>query len=147
MRSRRPNRSAPPSPGLASPNALSRSTAARKSTRLTSSPEISSLPLRDALPISLLMILARNDAITPPESIRTAFARAGEPKRLVEIDGSSEEHTSDLQSRDLLSSPTRRSSDLAVDDPRPKRCDHAARIDPQRLRQGWRAQTPCRDRR
>jgi pimeloyl-ACP methyl ester carboxylesterase len=38
-------------------------------------------------PRPLLMILARNDAITPPESIRSAFARAGEPKRLLEIDG------------------------------------------------------------
>jgi poly(3-hydroxyalkanoate) synthetase len=34
-----------------------------------------------------LIILARNDAITPAESIRSAFARAGEPKRLLEIDG------------------------------------------------------------
>ena len=38
-------------------------------------------------PRPLLMILARNDAIAPPESIRHAFARAGEPKRLLEIDG------------------------------------------------------------
>ena len=38
-------------------------------------------------PCPLLMILARNDAITPPDSIRDAFARAGEPKRLLEIDG------------------------------------------------------------
>jgi len=38
-------------------------------------------------PRPLLMILARNDAITPPDSIRDAFARAGEPKRLLEIDG------------------------------------------------------------
>jgi len=38
-------------------------------------------------PRQLLMILARNDAIAPPESIRDAFARAGEPKRLLEIDG------------------------------------------------------------
>ena len=38
-------------------------------------------------PRPLLMILARNDAITPPQSIRSAFARAGEPKRLLEIDG------------------------------------------------------------
>ena len=33
------------------------------------------------------MILGRNDAIAPPESIRSAYARAGEPKRLLEIDG------------------------------------------------------------
>ena len=33
------------------------------------------------------MILARNDAITPPDSIRDAFTRAGEPKRLLEIEG------------------------------------------------------------
>src|SRR6266567_4816713 len=38
-------------------------------------------------PRPLLMILARNDAIAPPDSIRDAFARAGEPKRLLEIDG------------------------------------------------------------
>jgi len=38
-------------------------------------------------PRPLLMILARNDAITPPESIRDAFSKAGEPKRLLEIDG------------------------------------------------------------
>lgn len=38
-------------------------------------------------PRPLLMILARNDVIVPPDSIRTAFARAGEPKRLLEIEG------------------------------------------------------------
>jgi len=38
-------------------------------------------------PRPLLMILARGDAIIPPASIRSAFARAGEPKRLLEIDG------------------------------------------------------------
>jgi len=38
-------------------------------------------------PRPLLMILARNDAIVPPDSIRSAFARAGEPKRLLELDG------------------------------------------------------------
>jgi uncharacterized protein len=38
-------------------------------------------------PRSLLMILARGDAIVPPASIRAAFARAGEPKRLLEIEG------------------------------------------------------------
>jgi uncharacterized protein len=38
-------------------------------------------------PRPLLMILARNDAIVPPDSIRSAFARAGEPKRLLEIEG------------------------------------------------------------
>src|SRR2546425_11623029 len=42
---------------------------------------------RSRPPRPLLMILARNDAIAPPESIRHAFARAGEPKRLLEIDG------------------------------------------------------------
>jgi len=35
----------------------------------------------------LLMILARNDVIVPPDSIRSAFARAGQPKRLLEIEG------------------------------------------------------------
>src|SRR5882757_9327904 len=39
-------------------------------------------------PRPLLMILARNDAIVPPDSIRSAFARAGEPKHLLEIAGS-----------------------------------------------------------
>src|SRR5712672_3078286 len=38
-------------------------------------------------PRPLLMILARGDAIIPPDSIRSAFARAGEPKRLIEIEG------------------------------------------------------------
>ena len=38
-------------------------------------------------PRPLLMILARNDVIVPPDSIRAAFARAGEPKRLLEIEG------------------------------------------------------------
>jgi len=38
-------------------------------------------------PRPLLMILARNDAIVPPDSIRQAFSRAGEPKRLMEIEG------------------------------------------------------------
>ena len=35
----------------------------------------------------LLMILARNDAVVPPDSTRSAFARAGEPKHLLEIEG------------------------------------------------------------
>jgi uncharacterized protein len=38
-------------------------------------------------PRPLLMILAKNDSISPPDSIRAAFARAGEPKRLVELEG------------------------------------------------------------
>jgi fermentation-respiration switch protein FrsA (DUF1100 family) len=38
-------------------------------------------------PRPLLMILARNDAIVPPDSNRKAFGRAGEPKRLLEIEG------------------------------------------------------------
>ena len=38
-------------------------------------------------PRPLLMILARNDAIVPPDSIRQAFVRAGTPKRLLEIEG------------------------------------------------------------
>ncbi|RWA53424.1 hypothetical protein AU476_13955 [Cupriavidus sp. UYMSc13B] len=38
-------------------------------------------------PRPLLMILAKGDAITPPDSIRAAYARAGEPKRLLEIEG------------------------------------------------------------
>jgi len=38
-------------------------------------------------PRPLLMILAKDDMITPPDSIRAAFARAGEPKRLLELEG------------------------------------------------------------
>jgi fermentation-respiration switch protein FrsA (DUF1100 family) len=38
-------------------------------------------------PRPLLMILARNDVISLPETIRNAFAGAGEPKRLLEIEG------------------------------------------------------------
>lgn len=38
-------------------------------------------------PTPLLMILATEDAWTPPDFIREAFARAGDPKRLVEIPG------------------------------------------------------------
>ncbi len=38
-------------------------------------------------PRPLLMILAKDDQITPPDSIRAAFARAGEPKRLLELEG------------------------------------------------------------
>jgi fermentation-respiration switch protein FrsA (DUF1100 family) len=38
-------------------------------------------------PRPLLMILAKGDAIVPPDSNRRAFARAGEPKRLLEIEG------------------------------------------------------------
>jgi uncharacterized protein len=38
-------------------------------------------------PRPLLMLLAKNDPIAPPETIRAAFARAGEPKRLVEVEG------------------------------------------------------------
>src|SRR5207249_11039718 len=38
-------------------------------------------------PRPLLMILAKGDSISPPDSIRAAFARAGEPKRLLEVEG------------------------------------------------------------
>ncbi|HMC36804.1 MAG TPA: alpha/beta hydrolase [Actinomycetota bacterium] len=38
-------------------------------------------------PRPLLMFLAKSDPIAPPETIRAAFARAGEPKRLVEVEG------------------------------------------------------------
>jgi fermentation-respiration switch protein FrsA (DUF1100 family) len=38
-------------------------------------------------PRPLLMILAKDDAITPPDSIRQAFNRAGGTKRLLEIEG------------------------------------------------------------
>lgn len=38
-------------------------------------------------PRPLLMIPAKNDAISPPDSIRAVFARAGEPKRLLELEG------------------------------------------------------------
>jgi hypothetical protein len=33
------------------------------------------------------MILAKDDAIAPPDSIREAFNRAGGPKRLLEVEG------------------------------------------------------------
>jgi hypothetical protein len=33
------------------------------------------------------MFLAKSDPIAPPDTIRAAFARAGEPKRLVEVEG------------------------------------------------------------
>jgi fermentation-respiration switch protein FrsA (DUF1100 family) len=33
------------------------------------------------------MILAKGDSIVPPASSRSAFDRAGEPKRLLEIEG------------------------------------------------------------
>ena len=35
----------------------------------------------------LLMILAKDDAVAPPDSIREAFNRAGDPKRLLEVAG------------------------------------------------------------
>jgi fermentation-respiration switch protein FrsA (DUF1100 family) len=38
-------------------------------------------------PRPLLMILTKNDAISSPDSIRAAFAHAGEPKRLLELEG------------------------------------------------------------
>jgi fermentation-respiration switch protein FrsA (DUF1100 family) len=38
-------------------------------------------------PRPLLMILTRNDEVSPPDTIRAAFARAGEPKRLLELEG------------------------------------------------------------
>lgn len=38
-------------------------------------------------PRPLLMILATEDKWTPPDMIRDAFAAAGEPKRLIEIEG------------------------------------------------------------
>jgi hypothetical protein len=33
------------------------------------------------------MILAKDDRISFPDTIRAAFARAGEPKRLLEVEG------------------------------------------------------------
>ena len=38
-------------------------------------------------PVPLLMILATQDKWTPPDLIREAFSRAGEPKKLLEIEG------------------------------------------------------------
>ena len=38
-------------------------------------------------PRPLLMILAKDDRISFPDTIRAAFARAGEPKRLLEVEG------------------------------------------------------------
>jgi uncharacterized protein len=38
-------------------------------------------------PRPLLMILAKDDATAPPDSIREAFNRAGDPKRLLELEG------------------------------------------------------------
>ena len=38
-------------------------------------------------PRPLLMILAKGDTISSSEQIRAAFARAGEPKRLLEVEG------------------------------------------------------------
>jgi uncharacterized protein len=38
-------------------------------------------------PRPLLMILAKDDAVAPPDSIREAFNRAGDPKRLLEVAG------------------------------------------------------------
>jgi len=38
-------------------------------------------------PRPMLMILAKGDVIVPPHTNREAFARAGEPKRLLEIEG------------------------------------------------------------
>jgi uncharacterized protein len=38
-------------------------------------------------PRPLLMILAKDDTISSSDLIRAAFARAGEPKRLLEVDG------------------------------------------------------------
>ena len=38
-------------------------------------------------PVALLMILATDDAYTTPDLLREAFARAGEPKRLIELAG------------------------------------------------------------
>jgi fermentation-respiration switch protein FrsA (DUF1100 family) len=38
-------------------------------------------------PRPLLMILTRSDEVSPPDTIRAAFSRAGEPKRLLELEG------------------------------------------------------------
>lgn len=38
-------------------------------------------------PRPLLMIIAKDDKSTPPDSIRLAFARASEPKVLLELEG------------------------------------------------------------
>jgi uncharacterized protein len=38
-------------------------------------------------PRPLLMILAKDDVIAPPDSIREAFNRAADPKRLLEVEG------------------------------------------------------------
>src|ERR1035437_8859713 len=87
----------------------------RKSTRLNSShANISSFPLHDALPIYL--------ALAPAEIAMSVFAHrpyaakeAAWCKSSITAGGCrSEEHTSELQSRQyLLFSPTRRSSDLS----------------------------------
>src|ERR1035437_9173076 len=87
----------------------------RKSTRLNSShANIYSLPLHDALPIYLAAEASRPDCRSQHHLDRqreaglhaSPSARSGYPR--------SEEHTSELQSRQyLLSSPTRRSSDLS----------------------------------
>src|SRR5476651_1079911 len=87
----------------------------RKSTRLNSShANIYTLSLHDALPILRLVVrlaegrrdahdLARRAHLGPEDGV--------DPRELVER---SEEHTSELQSRQYLHSfPTRRSSDLA----------------------------------
>src|SRR5581483_7502043 len=93
----------------------------RKSTRLNSShANIYTLSLHDALPIFALLVLGDDEGAKrwhrrPPPS-----ARPGAPGRRPAGAGRSEEHTSELQSRQYLHSfPTRRSSDLRA--PRPWR--------------------------
>ena len=38
-------------------------------------------------PRALLLIAAEHDVVTPPDQFRSVYAKAGEPKRLVVIEG------------------------------------------------------------
>src|SRR6201987_2630005 len=88
----------------------------RKSTRLNSSPQIFPLSLHDALPI--LVFPMERDGMTggalmePMKVVQDVINDYLNAKR----ENRSEEHTSELQSPDLPSFPTRRSSDLSFPD-------------------------------
>src|SRR5476649_905864 len=107
----------------------------RKSTRLNSShTEIYTLSLHDALPISALRSLRPDIVILPGWENPAAWQVLLEAKLRHVPCVRSEEHTSELQShRDLHSFPTRRSSDLSVEELEARYRDLARLGKPSRL--------------
>src|ERR1035437_9247989 len=102
---------------------MRRSRTDRKSTRLNSShANIYTLSLHDALPIYKATMEVHHDKHHQAYVDKANAALAGTPLADAAIEDRSEEHTSELQSRQYLHSfPTRRSSDLQGDHGSPPR--------------------------